>query len=181
MQICLTGLPGSGKTLQSKFLAQMIPIPRYSVSELACQEAQTDSELGQRIRSIQQLPSWQPLPDDIAIALYGRIGDQDFFMDGFPRSLAQWQWLKEQGKDFLVFYVDTSEAESRRRFLERGDASADWESRIALERDRIPAVLQQMQEDPRFFSINGDRNVLDVYEDIFQTIARVAQPSELPN
>ena len=107
MRIILLGAPGSGKGTQGQKLAEKLHIPQIAAGDILREIAQSDSELGQRIKAI--MKSGALLPDSEIIAvIQDRISQKDcldgFILDGFPRTLGQAKALEENnvGIDYAL-------------------------------------------------------------------------------
>jgi adenylate kinase len=123
MRIILLGLPGAGKGTQARFLINRYHIPQISTGDMlraaiaACtplgREAATDMDRGDLV------------PDDIVTRLViERIGQPDcingFIIDGFPRTIAQAQALRDAGIDVdFVVEIDVPDKEILRRMSGR--------------------------------------------------------------
>lgn len=152
MRIFLLGLPGSGKGIQGKLLAGKLNIPHISLGDRARELAKTGiGELADVIRSIHRQDRWNPLPTNIAVALFQQECPESCIIDGFPRDLQQHRSVKwndghwDDQRRTIFIHLKISEDESRRRVLNRsrsGDSLQKWEARIKLERDRLPELLE---------------------------------------
>ena len=95
--VVLLGAPGAGKGTQSKILAQQYAIPQISTGDLLRDNVVRGTELGRVARSV--LESGGLVSDHLVQnMLEERIrtgGDtaRGFILDGFPRTLAQAEWL----------------------------------------------------------------------------------------
>lgn len=155
MRIFLLGLPGAGKGTQGKALSQALGIPHVSLGDFARDLAQVGlGELADVIRQVHKQGQWQPLPTDIAVALFREsvANKKDFIIDGFPRDKAQlgsfqYPWSCDDTLQNIFIHLQISEDESLRRILSRdrlGDSSKKWQQRIELERVRLPELIESL-------------------------------------
>lgn len=98
MRLILLGPPGAGKGTQAQLLTQTLHIPQISTGDMLRAAAQSGGELSDTVKGI--MDSGRLVPDDIMIALVKhRITEPDcangFLLDGFPRTVAQAEALKE--------------------------------------------------------------------------------------
>ena len=94
--ILLMGAPGVGKGTQAKLLMGRWAIPQISTGDLLRGHVATGSELGLLAKKL--MDAGQLVPDDIVNRMVElRLGEPDtgrgYVLDGFPRTLAQAEWL----------------------------------------------------------------------------------------
>jgi len=132
MKIVFIGLPGCGKTTQAKRLSKHLGISYISMRQLVQGSDLVKSD------------SWQPLSDNLAVQICGKaIADKsDFILDGFPRNKKQLQELKIE--DSVVIFLDISFEESEQRMLKRGDKKEAIATRVTLERQRFPELIESI-------------------------------------
>jgi len=95
--LVLLGAPGAGKGTQSKILARQYGIPQLSTGDLLRDNVTRGTELGKTAKSVLEnggLVS-DPLVQDMLEERIRTGGDtkRGFILDGFPRTLAQAEWL----------------------------------------------------------------------------------------
>jgi adenylate kinase len=92
MNIVMLGSPGVGKGTYAKILSDKYNIPRISVGDLFRKAIRDETELGKKIRGY--VSRGDLVPDEMVIELVKeRLREDDckngFFLDGFPRTIAQ--------------------------------------------------------------------------------------------
>jgi adenylate kinase len=98
MRIVLVGPPGSGKGTQAAILAEQLGIPAVSTGELFRAHMGSGTELGQRAAAF--AAAGDLVPDDLTVAMLAeRLAEADcrrgYLLDGFPRTIAQAEHLRD--------------------------------------------------------------------------------------
>ena len=115
MNIILLGAPGAGKGTQAQFLTKAFDIPQISTGDMLRAAIKAGTELGKLAKSF--MDAGKLVTDEIIIGLVKeRIAEEDckngFLLDGFPRTIAQADALKEAGVDIdAVIEIDVPDAE----------------------------------------------------------------------
>jgi adenylate kinase len=123
MRILLLGLPGAGKGTQAQFLIERYGIPQISTGDMLRAAMKADSRVGREAR--QYMDRGELVPDDLVIELVkDRIKEPDcadgFIIDGFPRTIAQAEALRDAGIDIdFVIEVEVDDEEILRRMSGR--------------------------------------------------------------
>ncbi|MFA6415942.1 MAG: nucleoside monophosphate kinase [Candidatus Paceibacterota bacterium] len=126
------------------------------------------------------------LPDNFAIwtwtgFLFDKFtGNEHIFCDGCPRSLVEAKALDLLLKFYrrskpIVFYIDVSREETKKRLLARGradDQSEDIDRRLDwFDKDVLPAVeYYEQNPDYHFIRINGEQPIEDVSKDLLASL-----------
>jgi len=92
MNIIILGSPGVGKGTYAKILSDKHNIPRISVGDLFRKAISDETELGKKIKDY--VSRGDLVPDEMVIELVKERLQKDdckngFFLDGFPRTIAQ--------------------------------------------------------------------------------------------
>ena len=108
MRILLLGQPGAGKGTQAQFLLQKYGIPQISTGDMLRAAIKSDSKLGQQAK--EYMDRGALVPDSLVIALVEeRVKQPDaargFIIDGFPRTIAQAEALRDIGVD-IDYVID---------------------------------------------------------------------------
>jgi adenylate kinase len=96
MNVILLGAPGAGKGTQARMICRVLGIPQVSTGEIIRSAIRDRSELGLELRAYANAGSL--VPDALVNRLVeSRLAARDcaggFLLDGYPRTLAQAEWL----------------------------------------------------------------------------------------
>jgi adenylate kinase len=118
MVILLFGPPGCGKGTQGAIITRQLGVPSISTGEIFRAELKAGTPLGNAAKEI--MASGGLVGDDIVNAMVkGRLGQPDcrngFLLDGYPRTLAQSQFLDGLLKEFAypeptILFLEVADA-----------------------------------------------------------------------
>ncbi len=102
MRLVLVGAPGAGKGTQAKFVAKHYDIPAISTGDIFRANIAAKTDLGQQAK--RYMDAGDLVPDEVTIGIVrARLSQDDaqngFLLDGFPRTLAQAQALRDMLDD----------------------------------------------------------------------------------
>lgn len=100
MRMILLGGPGAGKGTQATFITEHFSVPQISTGDMLRAAVKAGTALGREAKSV--MDAGDLVSDDLILNLVReRIAEPDcangFLFDGFPRTIAQAEGLKEQG------------------------------------------------------------------------------------
>jgi adenylate kinase len=100
MRLILLGAPGAGKGTQAAFICKQFGIPQISTGDMLRAAVKAGTPLGVAAKKV--MDAGQLVSDEIIIGLVKeRIKESDcaqgFLFDGFPRTIAQADAMKEAG------------------------------------------------------------------------------------
>lgn len=98
MNLMVFGAPGAGKGTQAKFLIEKYDIPQISTGDILRAAIAEKTDMGMEAKKF--MDEGQLVPDSTIIGIIkDRLAEDDckkgFILDGFPRTLAQAEALKE--------------------------------------------------------------------------------------
>ena len=123
MRVILLGGPGAGKGTRAKVIEELFNIPQISTGDMLRAAVKAGTPLGLEARKVME--SGGLVSDEIILGLVkDRITQADcargYIFDGFPRTIAQAESLKEQGVDIdYVVEIDVSDEEVIKRMTGR--------------------------------------------------------------
>jgi adenylate kinase len=100
MRFILLGPPGAGKGTQAAFITKKYSVPQISTGDMLRAAIKAGTELGMKAKKI--MDAGQLVPDDVILGLVKhRLEEPDCaggcLFDGFPRTLAQAEAMKNAG------------------------------------------------------------------------------------
>jgi adenylate kinase len=100
MRLILLGAPGAGKGTQANYIKEKFNIPQISTGDMLRAAIKAGTELGLAAKKV--MDAGQLVSDDIIIGLVKeRLKDSDcangYLFDGFPRTIAQADAMKDSG------------------------------------------------------------------------------------
>jgi adenylate kinase len=123
MRLILLGGPGAGKGTQAGFITKKFNIPQISTGDMLRAAVKAGTELGKEAKKV--MDAGGLVSDDLILGLVKeRIKQSDcangFLFDGFPRTLAQANSLKDQGVEIdAVVEIDVDDNEIIKRMSGR--------------------------------------------------------------
>jgi adenylate kinase len=166
------GVAGAGKSVQGRKLADELGLPWLSTGEFLRMLIS-----GERRKEMQD---GKLLEDKEIISLVRKIFavvdvNQEFILDGFPRTVGQADWLLGQVKHgqlhiTAVIHIKASEDVVTARLMKRGrqDDHADAiAARFKEYREAILPILEEFKNaGTHVYEVDGDRSEAAVYTDI---------------
>ena len=123
MKIILLGPPGSGKGTQAIFIMEKFAIPQISTGDMLRAAVKAQTPLGLEAKKI--MDAGELVSDEIILGLVKeRLGKSDcrqgYLFDGFPRTIAQAEGMREAGIDIeFVIELQVDDEEIVRRMSGR--------------------------------------------------------------
>ncbi len=98
LRVMLLGAPGAGKGTQAAFIKEAFHIPQISTGDMLRAAVKAGTPLGLKAKSIME--AGQLVPDDLILDLIRqRLSEADcqagYLLDGFPRTLAQAEAMRD--------------------------------------------------------------------------------------
>jgi adenylate kinase len=102
VRVVLLGPPGAGKGTQAQIIAGRLEAPAISTGDIFRANVSGQTELGQKAKAY--MDAGDLVPDEITVAMVrDRLAEDDaregFLLDGFPRTIAQAEQLRDSLAD----------------------------------------------------------------------------------
>ena len=183
--IIFTGVAGSGKSVQGRRLADELALPWVSTGEFLRMLISGEKR--------KEMLEGKLLDDKEIIGLIRKIftvvdTNQEFILDGFPRTLSQADWLLSQVKHGQlsvsgVIHLKASEQIVMDRLLSRGRQDDNKEAIVARFHEyenQIKPILEHFKTDGvPVYDIDGGRDVEEVHQDILKALAKEIKPAHV--
>ncbi|MDD4156108.1 MAG: nucleoside monophosphate kinase [Endomicrobiaceae bacterium] len=114
------GIQGSGKGTQAKLLSKHLELVHITLGDRFRQQITEGTKLGKEAKKY--LSKGHLVPDDMVFEVVEEIFEnkkKGFVFDGFPRTLAQAEYLSEKHPIQKVFYLQLDDEIARARMLSR--------------------------------------------------------------
>ena len=118
LNLVLIGPPGSGKGTQAVRIARRYRVPHISTGDILRQAVRDDTPLGREVAAT--IASGALVSDELISTLVeARLERRDaaagFLLDGFPRTIAQAEFLDARRPNLIVAHIDVPDDEIIRR------------------------------------------------------------------
>lgn len=179
--IIFMGVAGSGKSVQGRILADGLALPWLSTGEflrmLVSGQDRKDMVAGKLLGDKQMIKLIQKV-FNVADAAH-----QEFVLDGFPRTVAQADWLLNQVKHgqlsiTAVVHLMASQEEVSRRLLDRGRQDDTKEAIAArfkeYELSSRPIIEHFEDAGVPVLKIKGEGNTETIHQEIKQALEKLS-------
>ncbi|MEE1346979.1 MAG: adenylate kinase [Bacteroidales bacterium] len=185
LNIVIFGPPGSGKGTQSENLIKKYNLAHISTGDLLRKEISTNTQLGALAKS--HMDKGELVPDDVIIGMIDSYLDKmgnvnGVIFDGFPRTVAQAQALKELLASYktsvaVCLNLEVPNDELMTRLVERGKTSGrsdDNEETIKARLDvydkQTKPVLDFYKKEGVAVNIKGVGSIDAIFADIADAV-----------
>lgn len=187
LNLFIIGPSGCGKSTQAKLIAEKYGLTHLSMGQLLRNEIALGSPEG--VEAKDYLDNGKLVPEELSYKVLtnslNKINNQDFIIDGFPRTILQGQFIEgylnnaNQPLDLIVHLdVTFEEIQARRaaRGIEFQDASrTDSTSEAIASRqkfydDNNGLIMDYFQTKNLLFRVDGNRPIEPIFQDICQQV-----------
>jgi adenylate kinase len=168
VRVVLLGPPGAGKGTQAQIIAGRLGVPAISTGDIFRANVSGQTELGTQAKAY--MDAGDLVPDEITVAMVkDRLAEEDatsgFLLDGFPRTIAQGEQLRESLADLghkldrvLELVVEEDELVRRlsgRRMLVDGKEVQRDDDKPETVRHRLEVFREQTAPLSDFYDAEG--------------------------
>lgn len=175
--IIFMGVAGSGKSVQGRMLADTLGLPWLSTGEflrmLISGQRRKDMQAGQLLEDKEII--------ELVRKIFGVVDtNQEFVLDGFPRTVAQADWLLSQIKHgqlhmTAVIHLTASREGVKERLLARGrqdDHEEAINQRFREYEEDVTQILDHFRASgTKVYDINGEQSIEAVHGDIVKALS----------
>jgi adenylate kinase len=151
VRVVLLGPPGAGKGTQAQIIADRLGVPAISTGDIFRANVSGQTALGRQAKAY--MDAGELVPDEITVAMVrDRLSEPDakvgFLLDGFPRTIAQAEQLRDSltemghGLDRVLELVVDEEELVRRLSGRRVLVDGEW---VQREDDKPETVRRRLQ------------------------------------
>jgi adenylate kinase len=124
--VIILGPPGAGKGTQARKICESLKYPHISTGDMLREVMNSDTDLGRKAKEF--MSAGNLVPDDLVDAIVAeRLGREDcrqgFVLDGYPRTIAQAEFLRslfaKDGTSTLILGIEVEDNESVERLSSR--------------------------------------------------------------
>src|SRR6185312_13995609 len=185
MRAVLLGPPGAGKGTQAQVIAGELGVPAISTGDIFRANVSGQTELGRQAKVY--MDAGDLVPDEITVAMVkDRLAEPDakagFLLDGFPRTIAQAEQLRDSLADLgqelhrvLELVVDEEELVRRlsgRRMLVDGHEVQREDDKPETVRHRLQVYREQTAPLSGWYENEGLLSRIDAIGEIEEVTAR---------
>ena len=188
MNLILIGPQGSGKGTQAEKLVVELGLTHIEMGALIRERAEKHDRKAEIIDHLVNKKG-QLLPDGIVLDMIDdeldeRPTDKGYLFDGFPRTVAQYQALKEMLKQrdltlSVGLYLAISHEESVKRLKNRGRVDDTPEAigcRLDLFQQNTQPILKIMKAEGILVEINGEQAPEAIFKEVKEKLANAQGP-----
>ena len=177
--IIVLGMPGAGKDTQCDLLASKLKASVIKTGDIARSLAKTNTDVAQILKN-GGLVSDELINAELKKILHNASSQSDIIYDGFPRRVAQAQWLDEvlsekESLQLSVFFLRNSHATAQQRLMNRGradDTREVIENRLNVFMQETEPVLGYYRSSGRLVEIDGEPSVDSIHEQILKELGQ---------
>jgi adenylate kinase len=185
VRLVLVGPPGAGKGTQAQFIASHFAVPKISTGDIFRTNVSDGTDLGLEARKY--MDAGDLVPDEITVAMVtDRLAEPDavdgFLLDGFPRTIAQAEQLRDSLAErdqvldrVLELVVDEDELVRRlsgRRMLVDGEWVQRDDDKPETVRRRLQVYREQTAPLSGFYEQAGLLTRIDAIGEIDEVTGR---------
>ena len=190
LNVVIFGAPGSGKGTQSEMIVEKFGLDHISTGDVLRAEIKAQTEIGKLADSY--ISKGNLVPDEVIVKILGQVIDgkadcKGIIFDGFPRTIAQAEALKEMLKkrttDVTVMLdLKVDDEELITRLLERGKRSGRSDDNLETIKSRLEVyenytapLINHYKAEGKHVEIHGTGSIEEIFSRIEKAINKVRE------
>ena len=190
LNVVIFGAPGSGKGTQSEMIVERFGLDHISTGDVLRAEIKAQTEIGKLADSY--ISKGNLVPDEVIVKILGQVIDgkndcKGIIFDGFPRTIAQAEALKEMLKkrttDVTVMLdLKVDDEELITRLLERGKRSGRSDDNLETIKSRLEVyenytapLINHYKAEGKHVEIHGTGSIEEIFSRIEKAINKVRE------
>jgi len=177
MNIVLFGPQGSGKGTQAQLLCDKFDLFYFESGAYLRKIAENNPELKKSLAEGNLVPD-EEMTSYLTAFLDEKNLYDDILFDGFPRTVEQYNFLKnwlnqKQVKIDLGIVLEISKEETLKRLMlrKREDDTTDAiKKRLLLYRSRTEILINEIEKDTKVIKVDGERSIEEIQKDLVEII-----------
>lgn len=171
MIVLVFGIQGSGKSTHAHFIANQLNLPYVSTGDILRELEKQPTEIGKKVKGLME--SGNLIPDKITFKALDEFMEthkieNDFVMEGFPRSLEQVKHFKY--KPDIIFEFVVPEEVAIARLQDRGrydDVKDSIQRRFSWFKEKnLPVIEYYKKSGVKVFIVSNEPSIAEVQENI---------------
>lgn len=180
--LVILGPQGSGKDTQAELLGKKFGLIVIGAGNELREIAKTDTKLGKKVNQTINVEGRLVEPELIVEVIENRLSkiplDQSIVVHGFPRSLRQYElmkdsWTRLDRQNYKVIFIDLPEEEALKRIAGRrrvDDHPEALKKRFELFNSETMPVVKQLENEKKLIRIDGSPSIEKVHEEIVKKL-----------
>ena len=165
MKLIFIAAPGGGKSSQAKLLERDFGWKRLSTGEILRAKATEQDSVGEEVKKL--LDNGELIPDSVVNRIVTDIlPEDDWMLDGYPRTLDQVDYLDDLNPPDKVIYLDASDDVIYKRLLSIRKREDDTEKliakRLSIFYKETKPLIEEYKSQEKLLTINADGTIEQV-------------------
>ena len=186
--IVIFGPPGSGKGTQSVRLKEKYRLVHLSTGDILRDAMVKKTSLG--VKAQEYMDKGELVPDEDVIGMLMKVLDENidsngFIFDGFPRTVKQALFLKEnlEKRDTMIYALLTLDVEKEelvKRLIDRGkktgrsdDELSVIENRINVYHNQTAPVIEFYKKLDKYYPVAGMGTIDEIFDRLCEVVEEV--------
>ena len=177
---CILGKPGSGKGTQASLIAKKYKLHHFSTGGYFRNELKKKTKLGEEIKVVMDSPNLvlDDVANKVATDVIKKFNGENILFDGYPRTVAQAEFLNDKVKIDLVILLNVSDkiAIERLELRQKTDPRTETDTkqkikgRLKVFQKLTEPLIEFYKKKKKLCIINGELDIKLVQKEIRKKI-----------